>query len=75
MTEKYDKNALAIVFVGFAIFLMFYSLLIAAEIVEPLDNIGVSSILLSLAAYNLLDYYTKIRKIKSRDKDETENED
>lgn len=54
MTEKYNKNALTIVCVGFAIVLMFCSVLISAEIVKPFDNIGVSSILLCLAAYNLL---------------------
>ncbi len=74
MTEKYDKNALKIGFVGFAIFLIVYSLLIAAEVVEPLDNVGVSSILLCLAAYNILDYYTKIKKMKSGNKDETEQD-
>ena len=73
MTEKYDKNAVGIGLVGFAIFLVFYALLIASEIVKPLDNVGVSSILLSLAAYNMLDYYTKIKKIKGWDKNETEN--
>lgn len=74
MTKKYDEFVFKMAFVGFAIICCAAALLISMEIWEPLDNVAISSILLSISAYCVLDYYTKIKKIKSRDKDEIENE-
>ena len=69
---KYDEFAFMMVFVGFAMICCAVALLISMEMWAPLDNVAISSILLSLSAYCILDYYMKIRKVKSRDKDETE---
>lgn len=72
---KYDEFVFMMVFVGFAAICCAAALLIANGIWKPLDNVHISTLLLSLSAYIVLDYYMKISKTKSRDKDETENKD
>lgn len=70
----FDEFVFKMVFVGFAAICFASSLLISMEIWGPIDNVGMSCILLCLSAYCILDYYTKVIKIKSRDKDETEQD-
>lgn len=72
MTKKYDELVLRITFIGFAIVCCVLSLLIATEIMEPLDNAELSSILLAVSAYVVLDWF--IENIKEKDKDETEQD-
>ncbi len=74
MTKKYDELVIRITFVGFAIICCILSLLIAAEIMEPLDNVELSSILLAVSAYVVLDWLLESRKNKEKDKDETEQD-
>lgn len=69
---KSDEFAFMIVFVGLAAICCTTALLINMGMWEPLNNVHTSSILLALSAYIILDYYKNIRKITSRDKDETE---
>lgn len=72
MTKKYDELVLRITFFGFAIICCVLSLLVATGIVEPLDNAEISSVLLAVSAYVVVDYLIDFRRYKEKDKDETE---
>lgn len=62
----YNYFVCKLIFVGFAVLYVIYSILIASKIVEPLSDVTISCVCLCTAGYITLDYY-KLLKEKHED--------